>query len=283
MANPDQQSRLMSVAKAMPVANQQVASQQKAARDLQLMQAAARKQAGTSNVASAQQVGAVQAQQAGQQQVAQATQQVAQQGQVAQMGQQANVADIQQKLAGLRMGSEEQRQKDVERLGNLSESAKQEVFDSRVNFQRDEMGRTLLNERQLADFATTQAVSAEQFQNYAQSSQQAHEMRISMLETAQRRISQELQIAQAGNEQALDQAQVKQLKQAENALNERVRKAKADYANAVGTWGMAGGIIGAVVGTVATGGNPAGGMAGYQIGQGLGTAAGADQNKQEIT
>lgn len=267
--------QLKSLAGSLPVANQQVAQGLKAAQDIQLKGSIKSMPQGA-GPGAAQQLGAQQ-QQAQGKIALQTNQQTAQQtGQVAQLGQaQKSLQDQQQLGQQARQVSGKQREFQ-DRLSNLSSDLKNKLLDEQLTFKTDERGRTFFNDRQLADWAATQAKSAEEFANYQQTVEQASQRKLAMMEQAQRLLQQQLDQAQRGGAQALNQQQTIRLAQQKAAMEKKIAQERADAANRGGTFGAAGMIAGTAIG--AAYGGPAGAMIGGQIGGGLGqAAAGATQ------
>lgn len=257
----------------MPVANQRRQQQQQAATDLQLQQAVKAvppKQAGP---AVAQTLGGAAAQTAGQQMIETAKQNVAVNQQAGGMAVDQKQSELQTGIAELRRGQETGQLADEQAFANISEDAKREMFDSRMSFSKDEMGRTFMNERQLADYAATHARSKEQLQDYMQTAEQMHDRKTQALEAAQAKIDQELQFQNSLSNQKQDQALQKQLVQAKRDLEAKIAKDKAKRANRAGTFQTVAAIGGAVVGGIY--GGPAGAAVGYQAGSAVGGMAAA--------
>jgi len=255
----------------MPVANQRRQQQAQAATDLQLQQAVKAVPTAAATPQVAQQLGAAAQQNVGAQMIETAKQNLATTQQAAGMELQQKQAQLQQGLSDLRRGQDTQQLSDEQALANLSEQAKREMFDSRMQFARDEMGREYMNERQLADYAVTHARDVEQLRNYAQSAEQLHQRKLQMMEAAQQRINQELQFQNSLSNQKQDQNLMRQLAESKRSLEERIAKQKADQANRTGTFSTIGGIGGAVAGGII--GGPAGAAAGYSAVSAVGTMA----------
>ncbi len=259
---------LDSIVNNMPVANQQRVQQQRAATDLQLQQAVRAvppKQAGPQ---VAQTLGAAAAQQTGQAQVQQAQQNVAVNQQAGGMAVQQKANELQQNIATLKRGQDTQQLSDEQQFANLSQQAKQEMFDSRMQFSKDEMGRTMFNERQLADYAVSHARDQQQLADYAQSAQQIQQRKAQALTAAQARISQELEFQNSLDIQKQDNQLKQQLTQAKYDLDKKLAKDRADAANRAGIFSTVLGIGGAAAGGMA------GGPAGAGVGMGLGSSVG---------
>ena len=249
----------------LPVASQRVAQGIQAARDIQLQQAVAKAPTGAAIAPAAQQTAAAAVQQTGQQQAQAAQQMVQQAGQVGQLQLGEQKMSGQQAVFGAQQAAEKQELDNVQRLSQLDMNAKKELYDNEISFKRDEAGRTLFNQRQLADYAKQNAVSDEQFKNYAQQAEQVSKRNLQAMESAYNIITENLKQEWAVAEQNKDQAAKKQIQEIQIELQKRMAKARARAANNMGAWTAGGTVVGAV----------AGGVAGSIIAPGAGTAAGA--------
>lgn len=224
--------------------------------------------AGQLAAARTQSEGQIQTQAAGQQQQA-----LAQVG--GQMVQQQGM-NQQDRLSKLSRSLQEKSRTLTTRLSQLDENAKNRILDNQLQFQRDEMGRTLFNERQLADFALLQATNAEDIRNYQQTVEQLSRRKLQMLQSAQTILTQQLELDYQRESRQLSQEQTLKLQRAKQELQNKIAKEQAERANRAGMnsaiGGMLGGVGGAVVGNIlAPGvGGPTGAMMGQQLGSGLG-------------
>jgi hypothetical protein len=267
---------LNKLAAAIPMANQQIASGMQQARETQLQQTIGQmtpEQAATPRLA--QSMGAQQAAQASAIQLG--AQQKTQQSAVV-AGQQAIVQDKIQKQQELFTRSQALSQKNrylENELARISQSAKDKLLDQQLSFKRDELGRTIWNERQLADYKIATAKDEEDFRNYQQEASNLSERRMKMLQMAQRKLEQVLEQGYISTNQKLDQASRLKIVETVAALKRKQARESARQSSNMGMWSGAGTIVGAGIGFVASGGNPYGAVVGAQIGQGVGTAAGA--------
>jgi hypothetical protein len=258
------------------MANQQIASGMQQARETQLQQTIGQmtpEQAATPRLA--QSMGAQQAAQASAIQLG--AQQKTQQSAVV-AGQQAIVQDKIQKQQELFTRSQALSQKNrylENELARISQSAKDKLLDQQLSFKRDELGRTVWNERQLADYKIATAKDEEDFRNYQQEASNLSERRMKMLQMAQRKLEQVLEQGYISTNQKLDQASRLKIVETVAALKRKQARESARQSSNMGMWSGAGTIVGAGIGFVASGGNPYGAVVGAQIGQGVGTAAGA--------
>jgi hypothetical protein len=155
-------------------------------------------------------------------------------------------------------------------LVKLGMTTKQDLFDSSVRFEQDELGRTVFNERQLLDYAVTHAKDVEAMQNYEQAISQLSERKLRLMQVAQQKIQQELINANTAEQSALNQEAKLALARAQSAAKEKAAKEKAKAQNRASMWSALGGIAGAALGSFA---GPGGATLGYSIGSGLGGVA----------
>jgi hypothetical protein len=206
------------------------------------------------------------------------------------------IADAQRGLQQYQMQGERQ-------LTAIDRNSKQEIIDARKQFASDQLGLKFTNERQLADYARTQARTEQDFANYASDAQIAMDRKSQLLDISRQRISQQLQLEMDKRNQLLNQsqelatsavgAQTKQRLTAQANLDiERLNKAGAELDIAIAKqkartaanqqmWQSIGTVGGAVVGGVVAGvftegaGAPAGAAAGAALGGGIGSFIGS--------
>jgi hypothetical protein len=272
----------------LPVTNSRVLNQQKAARDLQLQQAVAKAPVATPTSTAAT-TGAALASSSADTTNKLSLQAGEQQKQVGALGLAERARAGQQALADQTLGLEQQKMGDVERLARVSQEAKQELYDAQMQFQKDEMGRTLFNERQLVDYAAKNARSNEEFQNYALRADKAHLRNLQAMETIYKKMDEELQFEYAKDKQKQDQAKVLQIKQIQKDMARKIAHARTRRGNNKAKWQAGGTIVGTVIGTVVgavVGGKMAGvgavpgAMAGGAIGGAAGGAIGGGIGEQ---
>jgi L-lactate utilization protein LutC len=150
-------------------------------------------------------------------------------------------------------------------------TTKQDLFDSSLRFEQDELGRTVFNERQLLDYAVTHAKDIEAMQEYEQTISQMSERRLRLMQVAQQKIEQELRNAYAAEQSALNQEAKLALTRASAAAKEKAAKEKAGAQNRASMWSALGGIAGAAIGAYL--GGPPGATLGYSLGSGAGGVA----------
>lgn len=239
------QSGLATMMGQMPVRNQLVTQQQKAARALQLQQAVAGLPAQQAPV-TRQQVGTIAGQMgeaAGQAQVGQAKEAIEMAGQAARLGQQETALAGQQRLAQMGTLAQQEAMDQTSRLAKIDQAAKKEIFDDTLQFKKDEADRTLYNERQLMDYAIMSANREEAFRNWEQKAKQYSERNLRMLEVAAAKVEQALRTGATENKQKLDQQQKLQLAQIQRDIQNRIAKAKAKAENIKMMAGAASGIM----------------------------------------
>lgn len=160
--------------------------------------------------------------------------------------------------------------KQREDLANLGAYTKQQLFDSRLSFQQDEMGRKFSNMRQLADYAVASFKDDQQLQVQMREMSQAAEKEIMTLQHAHNMISQRLQLEFQRAEKTKDYALLKKLQKMKADMEAKIRrdqaKASAISNIIVGGATIAGAALGAGTG-------PQGALIGANIGSGIGQVA----------
>jgi hypothetical protein len=266
-------SALRNLSAQLPVANQKVAAGQQAARDIQLQRAVKAAPVSAPVTTTAQTTGAAAATQAGQQAVQGATQAVQQQGQVGQIGLAEQGREAQARTASLSLGANEQKMDNVQRLARIDERLKKELYDDNMSFQKDELGRTIFNERQLSDYARSNARDDQQFQNYAQQAEQISKRTLQAMEHAYRLVEQDLNQKYMTAKQSKDQKTQMEVERMKAEARAAMEKAKNKAANRAAAWQAGGTIAGTVAGGI-LGGGPQGATAGGGAGGALGGAIG---------
>ena len=244
MAETLTQAGLAGLASQMPIRNQVVADQQKAARLLQLQQAVAGmtpQQAPTATQAAG--MGATMAAQAGQQQVERAGQQVQQAGQLAKLGQGEAELTSTQKVSALQTGAQREQLDQTSRLAALDDRTKREIFDNELQFKRDQNDVALFSERQLADYKRLNAQKDQDYANWATKAKQVHDRNIATLQAISDRLAEVEKNNYYVGKQRLDQAQTKELAQLKRDNDLRLAKAKAKAANTATMWAAGGGLM----------------------------------------
>ena len=160
------------------------------------------------------------------------------------------------------------------RLFNLNSKLNDELVTRQQKFQRDSLMRYQFTERQLMDYAIIKSKSDEDLQNWAQTSENLHDLKMQALKAAHAKISQELTLQFELAEQQRDNAQIQRLTQAKVEAERKMQKAANDDKNAMAAFTAGGALVGGVIGTFA-GGNTA---AGIMIGSGAGSLAGGVYN-----
>ena len=268
--------QLSSLAATIPVANERVAAGLQDARQVQ-MQSAIGQLTPEQAVAPglAQQMGGQQATAAADIQL-QSQQKTAEQsgraGEQALAGQQI---DIKKQLATRQIALSQKNRYLTGELARVSEGAKDTLLDKQLSFARDEMGRAVWNERQLADWAIISAKNDEDFRNFEVQYNAMSERKLKMLEIASVKIKQTLKQGFDQNEQTLTQDQRLRLAKALVELEKKKAKEAAKRSNTAAIFQGAGMIVGAVAGGLATGGSPQGIMIGAQLGGGAGQVVGS--------
>jgi hypothetical protein len=165
-----------------------------------------------------------------------------------------------------------QQRKDLQRLGS---DVKDKLVDSRLRFEKDEMGRKFTNERQLSDYILSNARTQQEFDSEMRALTKETDQYILTLDMMENKISQALKQGYIKEKGDMDRALGLELARMKQELEKKKQKEMAKKRNNMAAWQAAGTIAGAVAGAIVTGGNPAGAAVGAQIGGAAGTAAGA--------
>lgn len=273
MAETARMKALKNLAGSFPAANNQLAGQLQAGRQMNVQAAVGGAAPGQPIRQAAQQTGAVVAQTA-----AEDTKKVVGQGieggvQAAGMAleERQAVSGAEQARAQLANRDREMNARAV--LSNLSRTAENQIVDMNIQFRLDDANRVALNETQLADWAILKAKDGESFKNYAMKSKQMHDRKIQLMEVANKRLTQALEFESKRKEQRLDYETRKKIAKMKADLEEKIRREKAEAANKQAMWSAAGTVVGVGVGALT--GNPAGMAAGASIGGAVGSAVGS--------
>jgi hypothetical protein len=176
-----------------------------------------------------------------------------------------------QKRLQERQFNQSRAQKDMEsQLNTLNSGLKQRLLDDQFTFQKDELGRTFFNERQLLDYKVSTAKSALEVRDLEQKMRQASSRKMQILKAAQAKINQDLTQEFQKGQQALDQEQVKRLTEAQRAMQDKIRREEARAKNRGSMFSALGTLAGVGI-VVATGGTGAVLLAGGAAGGGVGS------------
>lgn len=168
-------------------------------------------------------------------------------------------------------------------LDSLGLNLKSQYVDSVMKFNKDELGRTAFNNRQLADWAATKARNEDDYAKHEAIMNQAIQRKQAVLDQAYRVISQSLNQQFETAQQANNQVTQEKIAGIRKQLAETQLAAKRKAASDSAMWNYGGAIIGmaAAAGvTVATGGFGAGLTptilaTSMSVGAGLGSAGGS--------
>ena len=231
--------QLEQLAMSLPKANQDMQQGQRAARDIQLYEQVRQAPQGT-GFRAAGQVGAQQAQAAGQEalQAQKATQTQSQQ--VGQMGLQEQGRQQRQEGFEQQIQVSENQRKLGNKLNKLDNRLKTQLLDDQLKFNKDQAGQTLLNTRQLADWAVTKAKSKEEYLNYAQQAKQMYEKDIMLHEAAYNKLKQALELGYIKKGQKLDIETKLRLKKAKLKIEKQIRDKKNKAKNKMSMWAAGG-------------------------------------------
>jgi hypothetical protein len=179
-------------------------------------------------------------------------------------------------LSERQMAVEKMAQDHQQRFSQLNRDMAQQLHDDTTKFKKDEIGRTVLNERQLADYAVLEAKSQEDLQNFAMVRQEMTNRRIQVMQQSYRVIDQALtQLNERINTRKYQEWEMGEMRKDQElqlslAAAKKAAQDKMDAAKREGAQSAAlGGIISAGIGALAVV-NPAVGLgaavlyAGYQ-------------------
>jgi uncharacterized protein YcfJ len=148
-----------------------------------------------------------------------------------------------------------------------------------MTFTKDQAGRTLFNERQLADYARSKAGSDEELAGFKQQMEVAGKRKLQAMETAYKLLDQDLSQKWQIAEQQQDQKAKQEIAYLRNAAEEKMRKERINTANRNSIFGTVGTIAGGVIGGIY--GGPAGAMGGATAGGALGQVAATETNPEK--
>ncbi len=169
----------------------------------------------------------------------------------------------------LQMATQKQRE-DLSSLGNDLEG---KLLDSRMAFERDEMGRKFTNERQLADWTAANAETENEFRSNMQAMEQESQKKLKLMEISMQGLQDALQRGYIEKKGDLDFAHQKKLLDIQKALQKKIQKEQAAAKNRAAMFNAGGMILGAAV-VAASGGAAAPIMMGAAMGGAGGTILG---------
>lgn len=263
--------QLNKLAGSIPVVNQSIADGMQAARTTQLQAAIAGMapgQLGTTQ--TAQQLGAQQAQMSGAIQVQTAQKNSQQLAQVGQMALQEDKLKKNQELFTRQQAIAQRGRALTNELASLDNNLKDQLLDQQLSFKQDEFGRTLWNERQLADFAVLQAKTQADLDKFEQMVDQQSRRRLQIMQAAQAKLKQVLEQNFLREGQELDQSTRMQIAKMKQAAEAKIRKEKARRANRGAMLQGVFAVAGAAIGTFSPLGPGTGTVVGAQVGSGVG-------------
>jgi hypothetical protein len=159
-----------------------------------------------------------------------------------------------------------------EQLGALGADVKEKIFDSRLQFSKDEAGRKFSNERQLRDYAIINAKSEQELENKLMTQKLLHQRGIQMLEVAQNKVNEALRQASADRGRELSQSTQEYIANVQGAAERAMARKKARGSAMASIISGAFTIGGALIGGLPTMG--AGGAAGAAAGAAIGSKVG---------
>lgn len=141
------------------------------------------------------------------------------------------------------------------RLSKLSMKLSQQLHEDTTQFKRDDLGRTVFNEKQLMDYAVTQAKSAEELANFQQQMQQMSDRKVQIMKQAYAvidaamRNQAKMEMQNAGHQFSMEQQKKNQqvkmdLAAAKVEADRKVQAAKQKAAQTAGFMGIASAAVG---------------------------------------
>lgn len=160
-------------------------------------------------------------------------------------------------------------------LAALGSDVKAKILDAQLQFEEDEAGRLFSNERQLADYAATNAKTEQDFSARMQDLKQASDDKVSLLTHSHQQITAALNRGFLTANQKLDHETNRYLTELKRKIEEEIEREKADAANKQMMYQGVGTIVGAGVGAAfgGPGGYAAGAVVGASVGGAVGTMA----------
>jgi hypothetical protein len=141
--------------------------------------------------------------------------------------------------------------KNSELLDGIGMNLRNEYVNKVKEFKKDELGRALLNTRQLSDWAALKARNEEEYAEYEQMMQQALEKKQAITEQAFKVVSQELNQQWAAAEQAKDQAAMEQIAAIKAEIARKQAEAKKKAAGDSALWSIGASVAGMAVAATA--------------------------------
>jgi hypothetical protein len=235
---------------------QNPATQAQQSADLQLQQAGQQMaQSGlTPQKTQIQQAASQVAQVKGQEQLKATQQNVQQAAQERQLQANSNKINKVKEIMQSKQKVQQETLKNTDLLDGIGMNLRNKYVDQVKQFQKDELGRSLMNTRQLSDWAALKARNEEEFAEYSDMMQQALEKKQAITDQAFKVISQELSQQFAIAEQAKDQATMEEIGAIKKRIQEAQIKAKKDAANKSAMWTTVGTVVGIAAAVAITAG-----------------------------
>jgi hypothetical protein len=157
-------------------------------------------------------------------------------------------------------------------LMNLGSDVKDRIVDSRLRFEKDEMGRKFTNERQLSDYILSNARTQQEFDSQMRGLMKDTDQYILTLDIAEKKLGQALQQGYIREKGDLDRAQAIRLAETKAKLEKQKQREMNNKRNRMAAIQAVFTVGGAVAGTLI---GPAGTAAGGALGASVGGAVGA--------
>lgn len=270
------QRQLKKLSSQFPVANQQVAQGMQAGRTIGMQGQLGALQPGVGGIRAAQAAGAQQAGQASEIAAGAAAKGQTDQVQLGQLGLQESGRAQREQLGQGTLNLQKEQAQHEDTLSRMGENIKQELYNKQMSFQRDQLGQSQLNDRQLADWAVVKSKNAEEFKDYAQYAQQQEQRQSQVMNMAMKKVEEALRTGYLSEKGKLDFEQKKLLMRLNAEAKKNQQKKEAAARNKAAMWQAGGMILGAAAGSFIPGaGTAAGAAMGASVGGGVGQVAGS--------
>lgn len=141
--------------------------------------------------------------------------------------------------------------KQEQQLQRLNSEVKSNLYDKAMQFQKNEVGRTIWKTSQLMDYAARKTQRAEDYRNLQMRVGQLQKRRTQLLRTAQAKIQQALKQEYAKSEAVMDRDLKDRLTKAANAIKTKLREEQNAARERSAAWGAMGEMIGTTLGVIA--------------------------------
>jgi hypothetical protein len=148
-------------------------------------------------------------------------------GQLGEMAVQEQAAEAQQRLQTRQLGLQRQQRDMDSQLKNYNAQLHTELVEKQTQFQKDEMGRTLFNDRQLIDYKLATAKSQLELKNLESQMRQTSSKRMAILDASRKRLSMELEQEYAKSEREKYKDSILKIEQENQRLEKKMQEERA--------------------------------------------------------